>query len=114
MVNASMHAIKGPERSATMLVERDVSKCRPKTASTSGFNRTPSSIMKRAPAAPSSPAAAGSDWPFSLGQAVVHPKFGEGTVMAFEGAGEHTRVQVNFSNAGSKWLVLAYAKLQAR
>jgi DNA helicase-2/ATP-dependent DNA helicase PcrA len=45
---------------------------------------------------------------------VVHPKFGEGTVMAFEGAGEHTRVHVNFSAAGAKWLVLAYANLQPR
>jgi DNA helicase-2/ATP-dependent DNA helicase PcrA len=50
-------------------------------------------------------------WPFKLGQAVAHPKFGEGTVVAFEGSGEHTRVHVNFLNAGAKWLVLAYAKL---
>jgi len=55
-----------------------------------------------------------SSWPFRLGEAVVHPKFGEGTVLAFEGAGEHTRVHVNFPRAGAKWLVLAYAKLQPR
>jgi DNA helicase-2/ATP-dependent DNA helicase PcrA len=52
------------------------------------------------------------DWPFRLGQSVTHPKFGEGTVMAFEGSGEHTRVHVNFLDAGAKWLVLAYAHLQ--
>ncbi len=52
-------------------------------------------------------------WPFKLGQPVVHKKFGEGTVMAFEGQGDHTRVQVNFDQAGAKWLVLAYAGLQA-
>jgi len=34
-------------------------------------------------------------------------------IMQFEGSGAHARVQVNFSEAGSKWLVLAYAKLQA-
>jgi DNA helicase-2/ATP-dependent DNA helicase PcrA len=45
---------------------------------------------------------------------VWHAKFGEGMVLAFEGSGEHTRVQVNFNNAGTKWLVMAYAKLQAR
>lgn len=56
----------------------------------------------------------GQDLPFSLGQPVVHSKFGEGTVMAFEGSGEHTRVHVNFHDAGAKWLVLAYANLQAR
>jgi DNA helicase-2/ATP-dependent DNA helicase PcrA len=44
----------------------------------------------------------------------MHPKFGEGTVLGFEGSGEHSRVQVNFPAAGAKWLVLAYARLQAR
>jgi DNA helicase-2/ATP-dependent DNA helicase PcrA len=57
---------------------------------------------------------AGQDWPFKLGQTVWHDKFGEGMVLAFEGSGEHTRVQVNFSDSGTKWLVMAYAKLQAR
>jgi DNA helicase-2/ATP-dependent DNA helicase PcrA len=50
--------------------------------------------------------------PFRLGQQVVHPKFGEGTVMSYEGAGAHARVQVNFGREGSKWLVLAYARLE--
>ncbi len=49
---------------------------------------------------------------FSLGQAVRHPKFGEGVVMNCEGTGHHTRVQVNFDE-GAKWLVLAYAPLEA-
>jgi DNA helicase-2/ATP-dependent DNA helicase PcrA len=51
------------------------------------------------------------EWPFRLGQRVQHRKFGEGTVLAFEGSGEHTRVQVNFTHSGNKWLVLAYANL---
>lgn len=49
---------------------------------------------------------------FSLGQRVLHKKFGQGTVLNYEGAGEHGRVQVNFDDFGSKWLVLAYAKLE--
>ena len=49
---------------------------------------------------------------YRLGQRVVHPKFGEGIVLVYEGQGAHTRVQVNFDGAGAKWLVLAYAKLQ--
>jgi len=49
---------------------------------------------------------------FSLGQRVCHPKFGEGIVMNSEGSGHHTRVQVNFDE-GAKWLVLAYAPLEA-
>ncbi|MBC3766548.1 DNA helicase II [Neptunicella marina] len=48
---------------------------------------------------------------FQLGQAVLHPKFGEGTVLSYEGNGDHARVQVNFSDAGTKWLVVAYARL---
>ncbi len=47
-----------------------------------------------------------------LGQNVVHAKFGTGVVTDIEGSGAHARVQVNFDDAGSKWLVLAYANLQ--
>ncbi|MCG7568242.1 DNA helicase II [Pseudoalteromonas sp. CnMc7-15] len=50
---------------------------------------------------------------FSLGQRVIHAKFGEGTVLNYEGAGPQSRVQVNFDDVGSKWLVTAYARLQA-
>ncbi|GGJ96700.1 DNA helicase II [Luteimonas terricola] len=48
----------------------------------------------------------------AVGQGVVHASFGSGVVTDIEGAGAHARVQVNFDDAGSKWLVLAYAKLQ--
>ncbi|RUR28778.1 DNA helicase II [Legionella qingyii] len=47
----------------------------------------------------------------SLGQSVTHAKFGQGIVLAVEGSGAHTRVQVKFSEHGVKWLVLAYANL---
>jgi ATP-dependent DNA helicase UvrD/PcrA len=47
----------------------------------------------------------------TLGQRVRHPSFGEGTVLDYEGSGAHARVQVNFSSAGAKWLVVAYANL---
>jgi len=49
---------------------------------------------------------------FRLGQRVEHPKFGEGVVLMYEGQGSHARVQVNFENAGAKWLVVAYANLE--
>ena len=48
-----------------------------------------------------------------IGQFVTHPKFGGGVVVQAEGRGERTRVQVNFERAGSKWLMLAYANLEA-
>jgi DNA helicase-2/ATP-dependent DNA helicase PcrA len=40
-----------------------------------------------------------------LGQNVVHATFGRGVVTDYEGSGAHARVQVNFDDAGSKWLV---------
>jgi len=47
-----------------------------------------------------------------LGQRVLHRTFGEGVVLHLEGRGAHTRVQVNFAG-GVKWLVAAYAGLEA-
>jgi DNA helicase-2/ATP-dependent DNA helicase PcrA len=51
--------------------------------------------------------------PLKLGQNVVHATFGRGVVTDYEGSGAHARVQVNFDDVGSKWLVLAYAGLSA-
>ena len=47
-----------------------------------------------------------------LGQKVMHKKFGEGIILNYEGSGESARVQVNFSDSGTKWLVMAYANLE--
>lgn len=49
---------------------------------------------------------------FQLGQRVQHRKFGYGIVLNYEGSGDSARVQVNFDDFGTKWLVLAYAKLE--
>ena len=49
--------------------------------------------------------------PVKLGQLVSHPSFGDGVVVSAEGSGAHTRLQVNFAAAGSKWLIAAYANL---
>ncbi|PKO30764.1 MAG: DNA helicase II [Betaproteobacteria bacterium HGW-Betaproteobacteria-9] len=45
------------------------------------------------------------------GMKVFHNKFGEGKVLALEGAGADARAQVNFSRHGVKWLALSVAKL---
>src|SRR5690606_35561716 len=50
---------------------------------------------------------------FALGQRVVHSLFGEGVVLNYEGHGAQARIQVNFDDEGSKWLMVAYAKLVA-
>ena len=59
--------------------------------------------------APILPTAGGA---IQLGGRVHHNKFGDGTVIAIEGQGEYARVQINFEDLGSKWLVLAYANLK--
>lgn len=55
----------------------------------------------------------GVDSGFHLGQRVHHSLFGEGVILHFEGHGPSARVQVNFDQEGSKWLVMQYAKLEA-
>ncbi len=50
---------------------------------------------------------------FALGQQVRHQKFGEGTILNCEGSGPNARLQINFLEAGSKWLVVQYARLEA-
>ncbi|MGZ8227286.1 MAG: DNA helicase II [Methylococcaceae bacterium] len=50
---------------------------------------------------------------YKLGQRVSHAKFGEGVVLQFEGEGAQERVQINFKQVGMKWLMLAYANLDA-
>ncbi len=49
---------------------------------------------------------------YRLGMRVMHPKFGEGTILHFEGQGPNARLQINFDGAGSKWLVSQYARLE--
>ena len=57
--------------------------------------------------------AAASDTPFVLGQRVRHEIFGAGVILSAEGSGERARVQVNFDQEGVKWLMMAYARLEA-
>ncbi|MBX2882638.1 MAG: exodeoxyribonuclease V subunit gamma, partial [Granulosicoccus sp.] len=52
------------------------------------------------------------DTGIEIGQMVMHGKFGVGVVLDQEGRGQQARVQVNFEDAGNKWLVVAYANLQ--
>ncbi len=49
---------------------------------------------------------------FTLGQQVSHSKFGEGVVLNYEGSGSNARIQVEFMEHGSKWLIAGYANLQ--
>ena len=52
------------------------------------------------------------DTNFKLGQRVLHEAFGEGVILNYEGEGANARVEVNFDTSKTKWLMVAYAKLQ--
>lgn len=43
---------------------------------------------------------------------VFHEDFGEGVVLMVKGEGAQTKAQVQFENAGRKWLMLEYANLE--
>ncbi|MCC2657453.1 MAG: helicase [Panacagrimonas sp.] len=49
---------------------------------------------------------------FRLGQRVEHPKFGEGTILSFDGDGDRAQIEVKFRDAGVKRLVLGFANLR--
>jgi ATP-dependent DNA helicase UvrD/PcrA len=69
------------------------------------FDRAEWSAIATAPqATPPAPA-------WRVGQSVKHAKFGLGVIIDAEGRGDDARVQVNFRDAGVKWLALEYARL---
>ena len=94
--------INPPSRFVEEIPKEYVHEVRPARA-----KHAPSSFGK-----PKQAAVNDSDQPFYLGGRIRHPKFGEGVVVCIEGQGAHARIQVNFDQHGSKWLVLAYAKIE--
>jgi DNA helicase-2/ATP-dependent DNA helicase PcrA len=54
----------------------------------------------------------GEDLPMRLGTRVRHAKFGEGTILRFEGQGDSRQVHVNFENVGQKILMYELARLE--
>lgn len=73
-------------------------------------NNTQPQFEKRKPAHLQSVSDAG--YPYRLGTAVQHNKFGQGVVLNYDGQGAHARIQINFKEAGMKWLMLGVAKLE--
>ena len=55
---------------------------------------------------------AAADTGLFVGQRVNHARFGDGIILNLEGQGPQSRVQVNFEDAGSKWLIASMANLQ--
>jgi len=86
-----------------LLKRMNTAAARPYTGSAFG-------VSARMSASPAS-VAQSSAGTWRVGQNVVHPKFGQGVIITAEGRGADARVQVNFRNAGTKWLALDYARL---
>src|SRR3990167_2480536 len=49
---------------------------------------------------------------YQIGQYVKHAKFGSGIIINREGSGAKARLQINFEQVGSKWLMTEYADLE--
>ena len=63
-------------------------------------------VRKEAPA----PQSSIGDIGLKEGNIIEHQRFGIGTVVKVEGSGENTKATVNFKNAGTKQLLLKFAK----
>ncbi len=63
-------------------------------------------VRKEAPA----PQSSIGDIGLNEGNIIEHQRFGIGTVVKVEGSGENTKATVNFKNAGTKQLLLKFAK----
>jgi len=48
----------------------------------------------------------------ALGQNVNHAKFGNGIIVNYEGSDAQARVEVSFEDGNSRWLMVAYARLE--
>ena len=77
------------------------------TASSSSVASSSSSVASAGSSAFNASSAAGS---LSDGCRIEHQRFGIGTVLKIEGTGENTKATVEFQNAGTKQLLLKFAK----
>ena len=69
-----------------------------------------SSVVNHTPASASRPLAAPSG--LQEGQTIEHERFGIGTVVKLEGTGENQKATVEFSNSGTKQLLLKFARFK--
>jgi DNA helicase-2/ATP-dependent DNA helicase PcrA len=104
-------AYREPSRFLADLPVEVVEEVRPRiSVSRPLYTPPPSAILHRRSRAAAP--LAGEDLPMRLGARVRHPKFGEGTVLRFEGSGESRQVHVNFERVGQKWLMYELARLE--
>ena len=71
-----------------------------------------SKLPSSAPAQSAADAAATSKGNFTVGQHVLHERFGEGIVKRIEGSGDNCKIGVEFTHAGFKLLLLRFANMK--
>ncbi|MFQ5696073.1 MAG: hypothetical protein ACE5HB_08800, partial [Terriglobia bacterium] len=89
-------------------VELADSRLRRRHASLSHRRRSPKPARRTSPAA----GRGRRDPHYPLGCTVRHAKFGEGTVLAVDGAGTERKIVVHFLNYGRKTMMEKYAGLE--
>ena len=75
-------------------------------AASGGNLRKVSQVMQKAASSSSS------QTQLVVGQTIEHERFGIGKVIAVEGTGENTKATVEFRNAGTKQLLLKFARFK--
>jgi DNA helicase-2/ATP-dependent DNA helicase PcrA len=101
-----MDSFSQPSRFIREIPEELVEEIRPRVQVVRPHYASP-----RSKGRPAGSMAPGAELGLRLGQRVRHGKFGDGVILNCEGQGAHARVEVNFENVGTKWLVLSYANL---
>lgn len=75
-------------------------------AASGGNLRKVNQVIQQTSSSPTAPP------PLSVGQTIEHERFGIGSVIAVEGTGENTKATVEFRNAGTKQLLLKFARFK--
>lgn len=91
-----------PENLVQSLSSRTRPPAAPRVANTRAENYHPRPVPRRE-----------ANLPYKVGARVVHPKYGEGVVAAYQGQGAESEIKVIFPQVGDKWFILEYARLTA-
>lgn len=98
-----------PSRFITELPEEHIREVRLRGSINRAASFNQSNHFTKQPQKTATPILNDNSW--KMGQKVSHSKFGQGTIINVEGAGEATRLQVAFVGNGIKWLIAKMANL---
>lgn len=91
--------------------EEYVQEVRMRTSITRPVSVQPTHSPKRFRTSASGLTTNGKTW--QVGQRLSHPKFGEGIIVNYEGQGDNGRLQIHFTEAGTKWIIPSCVTLES-